>query len=120
MGGQTHTEPPWCVLGLWDGSACCGFGTGLVPDGLQLSTGASKRWDVLSSYDIHHCSLCACSLCGGLGLDGSVVSRQPMSSSAWGCAVAGGKHLSCAQQSIAKKLGQKGWRQLRGRPRRLL
>lgn len=109
-----------CVLGLWDGSACCGFGTGLIPDGHQLSIGASQSWDVLSSYDIHHCSQRAHSLCGGLGLGDSIVSRQPMSSSAWGCAVPGGKCCPCAQHSIIRKLGQKGWRQLSRRPRRVL
>lgn len=75
---------------------------------------------MLSSHDIHHCSQCARSSYGGLGLGDSFGSRQPMSSSAGGCAVAGGKCLPCAQHSIIRKLGQKGWRQLSRRPRRVL
>lgn len=53
-------------------------------------------------------------------MDDSIVPRQPMSSSAWSCAVAGEKCLPCAQHSIIRKLGQKGWRQMRGRPSRVL
>lgn len=53
-------------------------------------------------------------------MDDRVVSRQSIPSSVRGCAVAGGKRLPCAQHSIIRKLRQKGWRQLSGRPRRVL